>query len=363
MKYTEYDNGGRDIYSSSKKPSEPMQFEDISSSSSKGKPKKSKKKKKGRAVRNTLIVFICFLLVFCGAFYYYAYSKIDSIDREPLSNIQVDTNVYKDYRNIALLGIDSREDNDVGRSDAIVILTIDKKHNSIKLTSIARDTYVSIEDHSKDKLTHAYAYGKSELAVKTLNSNFGLEITDYLTMNFHKLSRVIDYIGGVTVDVDSREQGDLNNRTFPEMRALGFDCPNITSPGVQRLNGAQAVCYARIRYIDGDIERGNRQKEVLMAMYSEVKKMGALKLPNVAQMILSECQTSLSTNDIMDLGMWAVLSSPEIKQLSIPNDNIPSSGKMISGGWYYVYDIGLAKNEIKDFIFEENFYSKETSSK
>ena len=138
-------------------------------------------------------------------------------------------------RNIALLGLDTRQDNNVGRSDAIVILTIDKEHNKLKLTSIARDTYVAIEGHSKDKLTHAYAYGKSQLAVKTLNQNFDLEIKDYVTMNFYGLARVIDYIGGVDINVTEAEKNELNKNIFPEMRSLGMECPAIKAAGAQRL--------------------------------------------------------------------------------------------------------------------------------
>ena len=95
-------------------------------------------------------------------------------------------------------------------------------------------------------------------------------------------------------------------------------------------------------------------------MFNEAKSKGALKLPQFAEMFLKECETSLSTNDIMSLGSWGLVASPEFEQLSIPNDNIPSSGKIIKGVWYYVYDLETAKKEIKDFILEENYYSAES---
>ena len=194
-----------DLYSSSSKKIPTQKYEDISSNS---KPRRSnngkKKRSKARTLRNALIIVICVLIAAIGALYGYAYKILSGIDRTPLdqNDLGIETSDYDGVQNIALLGIDSRADNDSGRSDAIVVLTIDKKHKKLKLTSIARDTYVAIDGHSKDKLTHAYAYGKSQLAVKTLNQNFGLEIEDYVTMNFYGLSRVIDYIGGVSVDVD-----------------------------------------------------------------------------------------------------------------------------------------------------------------
>lgn len=354
-----------DLYSSSGKRKSASEYEDISSTSKQHRShtaSKKKKKSKARTLRNALIIVICVLIASIGALYGYAYKILSGMDRTPLdeNNLGIETSDYDGVQNIALLGIDSRADNDSGRSDAIVILTIDKKHKKLKLTSIARDTYVSIDGHSKDKLTHAYAYGKSQLAVKTLNQNFGLEIEDYVTMNFYGLSRVIDYIGGVTIDVDEKERVEMNHVIIPEMQNLGFDCPNITTAGTQLLNGAQAVCYARIRHTDSDIMRGNRQKEVLTAMFAAVKSMNPLKLPKVAEMVISECQTSFSANDIIGLGTWALTFSPEIEQLSIPNENISSSGKTIKGVWYYVYDLDSAKSEIHDYIFEENYYSAES---
>ena len=357
----------RDIYSSSGVHGAPQKYEDISSSSHRRAPAKKRKgkRRKKHTVRNILLITICLLLAVGVGFYIYAYRLINTVKRTPLDTDDIGINsdepqVYGKVRNIALLGLDTRQDNDVGRSDAIVILTIDKEHKKIKLTSIARDTYVSIDGHSKDKLTHAYAYGKSQLSVKTLNQNFDLEISDYVTMNFYGLAHVIDYIGGIDINVTEAEKNELNKNIFPEMRSLKMECPNITAAGEQRLNGAQAVCYARIRHIDSDVQRGNRQKTVLIAMFNKAKSLGALKLPQFAQMFLKECETSLSTNDIMALGSWGLVASPEFEQLSVPNENIPSSGKIIKGVWYYVYDLETAKKEIKDFIFEENYYSAQS---
>ena len=90
---------------------------------------------------------------------------------------------------------------------------------------------------------------------------------------------------------------------------------------------------------------------------------GRLRMEKLASLVIEECETSLSTNDIMGLGLWAVFTSPEFVQLSLPNDNVPGTGKIIGGAWCYVYDLEKARKEIKDFIFEENYYSAEEVSK
>lgn len=367
-KKDDFDNikmSDRDIYSHSPEDIRSHSFVDISSGRRPDEKyikqvEKRKKRKKHRLLKAALAVICCVAVLFMG-FYAYAYSIIDKIEREPLdqNDLGISTSNYTGIKNIALLGIDSHEDNDTGRSDAIVIVSVDKKNRKLKMTSIARDSYVEIEGHGKDKLTHSYAFGKSQLAVKTLNRNYGLEITDYVSMNFFEFARIIDYIGGVTVDVDEAEMKELNQVIIPPVVLMGIDCELIKAPGVQQLSGGQALCYSRIRHTDSDIGRGSRQREVLSAMFAEVKKMNPLELPRLAEMIVGECKTSLSTNAIISLGAWAVLASPEIEQLSIPNDNFSSAGRTIGGVWYYTYDIKAAGNDIADFIFERNFYSPE----
>ena len=356
MRYTnEFDNDKEiiDIYSTTK-------YEDISSTT---KPRKRRKHKRKKKKATTIISIICILLsvviLLVGGGYLYAYSIIDNVERVPLETekpieLNITTSKYASVKNIALLGIDSRKDNDSGRSDAVLVLTIDKTNNKIKLTSIARDSYVKIDGKGHDKLTHAYAYGKSTLAVKTLNKNFDLEITDYVTVNFFELTRIIDYIGGVRINVNSKERNHLNSYIIPKLRKqTSLKCKDIPKTGEQLLDGAQALCYARIRKIDGDIERGNRQKEVLEAMFAKVKDTSISKLPTVAEMVLSECQTSLSTDDIMSMGLWALTSKPTIENMSIPSKNMNAKGQIIRGGWYYVYDLDTAKQEMSKFILGE----------
>ena len=346
--YSHSDHGETDIYSSSKA------------------PKKQKQNRRKRPFIRVLAILLSLLLVFSTAIYVYTLTLLNKIERVELDrdNLGITTSKYSGVVNIAIFGLDSRSDTYSGRADANIILTLDKKNGKIKLTTIARDTYVAIEGHGNSKLTHAYAYGKAELAVNTLNRNFDLEITDYVTVNFFGLARVIDYLGGVELDVSQSELYDLNTNVIPKTDfGDGITCEKLETSGLQTLSGAQAVCYARIRKVDSDLERGNRQKELIMAIFDKVKKMSPTKLPEFAAMTLEECTTSLSSNEMIGLGLWTILTSPDFEQLSLPNDNISASGKIINGGWYYVYDLDDAKQEIYDFIKEKNYYSKAEKKK
>ncbi len=345
----------RDLYSHSlrTKPENQESYEDISSSSGKRNPAAHRRKKRKRhTVRNLLLFILAALLLAGGGTYAYTYRVIDRIERTPLdqNDLGITTSDYEGVRNIALLGVDSREDEKVGRSDAVMIVSIDRKAGKIKLTSIARDSYVAIDGHKKDKLTHAYAYGRAQLAVKTLNQNFGLEITDHVTMNFFGLSRVIDYIGGVTVEVDEAERKEMNTNIIPWMVEMGIPCEPVTTAGTQLLTGGQAVSYARIRHTDSDIVRGGRQREVLEAIFAAAKGGNPLRWPKIAEKIVAECDTSLATNDLINLGVWAMFTSPEFEQLSIPNEDLPASGKIIGGAWQYVYDTDAAAKIMRRFI-------------
>ncbi len=266
-------------------------------------------------------------------------------------------------QNIALFGLDSRANNSTGRSDAIIILSIDRVHNKIKLTSIARDTYVAIEGRKNDKLTHAWAYGKAKLAVKTLNQNFNMNITDYAYINFFEFAKLIDYLGGVMIDVDNAELNIMNNYYGPELRNLGFNYTNATA-GYVRLDGAQALAYSRNRYTGSDVDRGNRQKEVLEAMFAQVKDISLTKYPSLISQVLEMVHTSLPNEKLLSIAQWVLTSSPTFEQFGLPTaDCNPKSGAAatINGVWYYIYDLDIATELLHEFIYEENAASPGTT--
>ena len=323
-------------------------------------------KKHGNPTRAILIALISLLMtinvVLCTG--YFAINNYLGMIEAPAEenwsenaeDIAVSEKVHEKITNIALFGIDTRKNSSKGRSDSIIILSIDQEHNKIKLSSIARDTYVKIDGHGKDKITHAYAYGGAKLAVKTLNQNFSMDITDYVTVNFYGLIEIIDSMGGVSIHVDSAEMKVMNNTYIPELKKLGHSCRKITSTGMQNLSGAQALAYARNRYTGGDVARGNRQKEVLNALYGKVATTKSLpQLMKLAEKALKNCQTSLSSEEITGMATWFLSEGPAIENFSLPTKNCkPKTGKdcFIGGVWYYIYDLNTATKELHAFIEE-----------
>lgn len=319
--------------------------------------KKQNNKKKILVMILAGILVMAVVVVSCG--YIYLHGLLDNASQVVVEEEELAPNTTAfegvDVINIALFGIDSRADSSEGRSDAIMILTVDKKHNKIKLSSIARDSYVNIDGYGKDKLTHAYVFGGAPLAIRTINQNFNMDITDYVTVNFFGMVDIIDELGGVDIDVSSAEMGVMNKYYIPELNKIGIPCEYVTQTGMQRLTGAQALAYSRNRYVGGDVERGNRQKEILNALFGEISKVSVAKYPAIIKMALTHCETSLSNNEILSLAVDAVTNMSAMENFSLPTDNCnPKEGAnaFINGVWYYIYDLDTAVEELHSFITE-----------
>lgn len=249
------------------------------------------------------------------------------------------------YVNIAIFGLDTRDDSFTGRSDSIIIASVNKKTGDIKLTSILRDSYVAIDGYENQKITHAYALGGAELAIKTINENFNMNIEDYVSFNFAKLAGLIDYVGGIDVEISETERREMN--------VIGNDSSgwkNVTSSGKVHLNGLQSVVYARIRHTDSDVERVGRQKKVIMALIDNVKKMGITDYSGFVKKCMEFCETSMSASEI--LSYTSMLSKDiTMETLVIPGDDENAIGGMYGGAWVWRYDLGLAANHIHKFIY------------
>ncbi len=254
-----------------------------------------------------------------------------------------------DIFNVAVFGVDTRDENSFsGRSDSIIIVSVDRKNNTVKLSSILRDSYVAIEGHKNQKITHAYAFGGAELAIKTINQNFGMNITDYATINFYKLGEAIDVLGGIDMYVTEEE--------FAMINAIGDDDnPNfhyLESFGDVHLTGEQAVVYARIRKIDSDVERSNRQRKVIEALLTQARKVSPTRYAEVARTIMSLCETSLSFTEVMSFAPM-IKEDIQIQSLVIPGDEDNAIGGIYDGSWVWRYDLKAATNRLHLFIYGE----------
>ena len=308
-------------------------------------------KKWKRIVVYVLIALILLALIAFATVYgiYNSFRTDINEDNLGISSEIQDKYGDSDIFNVALFGVDTRDENSFsGRSDSIIIVSVDKNNNIVKLTSILRDSYVAIEGHKNQKITHAYAFGGAELAIKTLNQNFGMNITDYATINFYKLADAIDILGGVDVEVSEAERKHLN--------AIGDDDnPDfnyLEESGLVHLTGEQAVVYARLRKIDSDVERSNRQRKVIEALIVQAKKVSPAKYGEMVRTMMSLCETSLSFSEIMSFAPM-ITKDITIQTLTIPGDEENAIGGIYDGAWVWRYDLSEATQHIHEFIYGE----------
>lgn len=242
--------------------------------------------------------------------------------------------------NILLIGLDGNNDNIPKRSDTMIILTIDNINKSLKLTSLARDTLVNIPGHGEEKLTHAYAYGKEELLIKTINENFDLDIKDYATVNFKSFIEIVDIIGGVDININEREIKHLNEvikSCYSVNHTDISDIEYISSSGNNKLNGYQALAYARIRKIDTIYKRDERQRIILTNIAQKLSNVSITKYPHIAKSILKHVRVNMAFNKIIKLAFTShELASYDIKQLEFPVSEYREDGVKDKNGKYIV---------------------------
>ena len=293
----------------------------------------------------TMAILIALMLAAYGVFAY----LLGGLNRTTLdeSKLSVTAGLSQNGKitNIALFGLDSRNHDYEGRSDAIMVASVNGKTGKIKLVSIARDTYVNVPGYGETKINHAYAYGGAELAIQTINENFNLDITDYAAVNFDSLADVIDAMGGIDLEVTEEERYQIN--------AYLLEGEPLRESGMVHLNGPQAVSYARIRKIDSDTMRTERQRKVLECLFEKAKDISPLEYPSYIRKFAPMIETSLTNEEILELVSVGANPNLTLEQGAFPNDYIQSTGQTIGGVWYYVYDIDQAADMLHEFIYND----------
>ncbi len=351
---------------------------DLNSYSSRSKNKKSPKKK-----HIFLRLFVLFLAVFVAVIFCYGAVVMARINRDrdfnknEFSDLGFSKTIDKKVINIALFGVDTRKLDDFsGRSDSIMILSINKRNNKIKLVSIMRDSLVPIEKNggtTYGKINSAYASGGPALAVKTLNTLYGLDIKDYATVNFYSMADIIDALGGIEVEITKDEltaKLGINAMINEQCIYLNLN-PNdyfVRETGKQKLNGVQAVAYSRIRHAknsfgsNNDFGRTERQRLVLNLLFEKALNTNPLKYPAIVNKLAPYIKTSLTNSEMLSLGAF-LLRRPKIEQSRIPhNEYIIDDNYKGAGASTVYYNYEFAGKVLRAFLYDnispEDYFSE-----
>ena len=232
-------------------------------------------------------------------------SKIETteLDSEALSISEEAKERGTGYLNVALFGVDSRDNELDGdtRSDTIMIASLNRETMEVKIVSVYRDTLMEQKDGTLNKANSAYSFGGPEDALAMLNKNLDLDIEHYVTVNFNALIDVIDAVGGIEIDVQEEEISYICGYATEIMKVTGKVSPGVTEPGLQTLNGVQATAYARIRYTAGDdFKRAERQRDVLTKIIEKLQGASLAQINKIIDEVFPEVSTNFTLTEILE---------------------------------------------------------------
>lgn len=322
------------------------------------------KKSGNKRMRRTIFWVVTVLMLVIGIACFAVTDMLNSIDRgdEELNHEELDTHegLSEEIINIAVFGVDSRDDTIEGRSDAMMIVSVDMKNNKIKAVSLMRDSLVKIEGHGKYKLNSAYARGGVELAIKTINQNFDMNITDYVSVNFKQLAGIVDALGGVEVEITEAERRNANKYIKEMAKEHDVEAELIEESGVVTLRGFQAVAYTRIRAVgNADFQRTERQREVMQKLMDKALDVNPMRYLSLVKSLIPMIETSLSNDEIVKLaGVILLKGRPEFEQGRFPIDGSYKT----NSSYAMVYDLDEAAAKLHRFIYEDEPFYEETES-
>jgi len=327
----------------------------------------------GFMLRKILIVassLLLFILFASGAYVYTLLdqishaSHVDGSPQSPDSTNSDNSNQINDppdreialdtIENILILGLDRLSSGEPARSDTVMIATVDKKNDTLKLTSILRDMYVSIPGYRDNKVNAAFALGGHDLAIATINENFGLNVEKFVVLDFLAFEDIIDIIGGISIEVSEAEARAINRNLDKRAKMDGSDLSEyyVDEAGSLNLNGKQALAYARIRDVGrDDHDRVERQQIVLSTLFDKALKLNPLKFPSLVTSVLSHAQTNLTAFEILNLGTTALLfENKEIHRFRLPVAGTYSPQTIRGGASALVADLPENKRLLNSFL-------------
>lgn len=327
--FESYQNGERPVNN---------QHDDSGSKKSKKDKRKKKKKGCGCGCGTLLIIFLLIIAIIPVGSIGYVYSLCSKTNyvESTISTKAEDPNYY----NVLLIGCD-KSDGTSQRSDSMMLVTVDKVHQKIKFTSFMRDLWVSIPDYGDARLNAAYSYGGADLLMETLYQNFGVPINDYVMVDFEMFQKLIDGLGGVNVDITEDEADFINETSHAKVHS-----------GENILNGDYALIYCRIRYLDSDFNRTQRQRKVMNSILKKTVSQNPVKTLSVMSDIFPYITTDISPAK-MTLKAFSAVTFLKYgnDQFRIPTDDGYTS-EMIEGQDVLVPDIDENKAALNNFIYE-----------
>ena len=261
------------------------------------------------------------------------------------------------WQNVLLLGTDSRTEDAESRTDTMIVLSLNSETKEIRMTSLMRDIWLDIPGHGGAKLNAACVYGGPELTVKTINQYFGLDIQAYVLVNMECLAKIVDALGGIQMDV-SEEEAAAINRLFADDRAAkdensAFAGTNVTAGSQVMLDGKQALGFARIRSLDNDYARTERQRRLLLTIAKQMQQKDLLTVMGIVGGMLQYVETNLTLDDIRSLLVVCLGASLDgIAELRLPAKGTYQSGDY-NNTWCILPDFQENARVLHAFIYGE----------
>lgn len=345
--------------------------------------------KKGRALRILCLVFSILFLLGGGAMIYY-YTLLDTLNyvdtpkiaaTTPTNSTVTDTSATVNTSellrnskvlNMMLFGEDNKGDDDHGRTDTMIMLSIDNVHKKLKLTSFQRDTYVYIPGHGYDKINASYTYGGAALSIQTIEANFGIKIDRYAVVDFDSFIDIIDTLGGVEMEVTQDEIDYINYQMYKNDQSDGNRTTITAQPGLVKLTGQEALWYARNRGLtkgeDGneiglsgdDWDRTSRQRKLLTKMVTDLKGADLAKIISIVNMVGPKITTNLKKDEITGLVSNALTYiNYDIEQSYVPKEGLwyyngPEDESWdIAGSCIMIADMQAQRVALAEFVYED----------
>jgi LCP family protein required for cell wall assembly len=272
-----------------------------------------------------------------------------TIPTETEPPVVIDPVNWDNVINIMLIGQDRRPGQGRQRSDSMILLTVNKSKGTITLTSFMRDQYVRIPGYKNNKMNAAYAFGGMKLLNATVEENFGVKVDGDIEVDFNNFRKVIDKLGGVDIKLSKKEANYINSC-----------CDGTVSAGTNRLNGEQALIYARIRSIDSDYRRAERQRTVISSLINRYKSLSLTEMLAMVEDLLPLVTTNMSKNEIIDIAVEVapMLAGAQMNTMRIPVDGTFRQGTVrVRAGLaaWFQYDIDFEANRkvLRDLFMEE----------